>query len=114
MKALPSYGAVPAINMVLTMGKNGVTAPGMNFGIDRILHGEQYTEIKRPLPTKAKLTTKATVKNIWDKTKGAVVVTEFITYDETGDELVKNEVATFVRDPSPEAYDRVVDRLERV
>jgi 3-hydroxyacyl-CoA dehydrogenase/3a,7a,12a-trihydroxy-5b-cholest-24-enoyl-CoA hydratase len=97
MKALPSYAAVPAINMVLNMGKNGVTAPGLNFGIDRVLHGEQYTELKRPLPTHGKLTTKATVKNIWDKTKGAVVVTEFVTYDESGDELVKNEVATFVR-----------------
>jgi len=97
MKVLPTYGAVPAINMVLTMGKNGVTAPGLNFGIDRVLHGEQYTELLRPLPTKGKLTTKATVKDIWDKTKGAVVVTAFDTYDENGDLLVKNEVATFVR-----------------
>ncbi|HEU0036044.1 MAG TPA: SDR family NAD(P)-dependent oxidoreductase [Kofleriaceae bacterium] len=97
MKVLPSFGAVPAINMVLTMGKNGVTAPGLNFGIDRVLHGEQYTELKRPLPTHGKLTTKATVKNIYDKGKGAVVVTEFVTYDEGGDEIVKNEVATFVR-----------------
>ncbi|MGE0403432.1 MAG: SCP2 sterol-binding domain-containing protein, partial [Kofleriaceae bacterium] len=97
MKVLPSFGAVPAINMVLTMGKNGVTAPGLNFGIDRVLHGEQYTELKRPLPTKGKLTTKATVKNIYDKGKGAVVVTEFVTYDESGDEIVRNETATFVR-----------------
>ena len=39
-KALPSFGAVPAINMVLTMGRSGVTAPGLNFGLDRVLHGE--------------------------------------------------------------------------
>jgi 3-hydroxyacyl-CoA dehydrogenase/3a,7a,12a-trihydroxy-5b-cholest-24-enoyl-CoA hydratase len=97
MKALPSYGAVPAINMVLTMGKEGVTAPGLNFGLDRVLHGEQYTELKRPIPTHAKLSTKANVKAIYDKGKGAVVVTEFVTYDETGDELVRNEVSTFVR-----------------
>src|SRR5258706_9913790 len=84
MKALPSYGAVPAINMVLTMGKNGVSAPGLNFGLDRVLHGEQLTELKRPLPTHGKLTTKATVKSIWDKTKGAGVSTEFVTYDENG------------------------------
>src|ERR1043165_5251613 len=97
MKALPSYGAVPAINMVLTMGKEGVTAPGLNFGLDRVLHGEQLTEMKRPLPTHGKLSTKANVKAIYDKGKGAVVVTEFVTYDETGDELVRNEVSTFVR-----------------
>jgi len=97
MKVLPSFGAVPAINMVLTMGKNGVTAPGLNFSLDRVLHGEQYTELKRPLPTHGKLTTRATVKNIYDKGKGAVVTTEFVTYDETGDELMRNELATFVR-----------------
>ena len=44
-----------------------------------------------------KLTTKATVKHIFDKGKNALVVTEFTTYDEHGDELVKNELTTFVR-----------------
>jgi len=97
MKVLPSFGVIPAINMVFTQAKNGVNAPGLHFGFDRILHGEQYTELKRPLPTHAKLTTKATVKTIYDKGKGAVVGTEFITYDEAGDELIKNEVTTFVR-----------------
>ncbi|MDQ3367503.1 MAG: SDR family NAD(P)-dependent oxidoreductase [Myxococcota bacterium] len=97
MKVLPSFGVVPAISMVFTQGKNGVTAPGLNFGLDRVLHGEQYTEVKRPLPTKGKLTTKATVKDIFDKGKGALVVTEFVTYDEHGDELVRNELTTFVR-----------------
>jgi len=97
MKVLPSFGAVPAINMVLDMGKRGVTAPGLSFGLDRVLHGEQYTELKRPLPTHGTLSTKATVKHIYDKGKGAVVVTEFVSYDEAGDEIVRNEVATFVR-----------------
>jgi 3-hydroxyacyl-CoA dehydrogenase/3a,7a,12a-trihydroxy-5b-cholest-24-enoyl-CoA hydratase len=97
MKVLPSFAAVPAINMVLTMGKSGITAPGLNFGLDRVLHGEQYTELKRPLPTHGKLTTKATIKHIYDKGKGAVITTEFVSYDEQGDELARNEVATFVR-----------------
>ncbi|HEV7558961.1 MAG TPA: SDR family NAD(P)-dependent oxidoreductase, partial [Kofleriaceae bacterium] len=97
MKVLPSFGVVPAINEVFTLGKQGHQAPGLSFGLDRVLHGEQYTELRRPLPTHAKLTTKATVKSIYDKGKGAVVATEFITYDEHGDELVKNELTTFVR-----------------
>jgi 3-hydroxyacyl-CoA dehydrogenase/3a,7a,12a-trihydroxy-5b-cholest-24-enoyl-CoA hydratase len=97
MKVLPSFGVVPAINEVFTHGKQGVRAPGLNFGLDRVLHGEQYTELRRPLPTHAKLTTKATVKSIYDKGKGAVVVEDFVTYDEHGDELVKNELTTFVR-----------------
>ncbi len=31
---------------------SGKKAPGLNYGLDRILHGEQYTEVKRPLPRK--------------------------------------------------------------
>ncbi|MCW5803324.1 MAG: SDR family NAD(P)-dependent oxidoreductase [Deltaproteobacteria bacterium] len=97
MKVLPSFGVIPAINMVFTQAKNGVTAPGLTFGLDRVLHGEQYTELKRPLPTKGKLTTKATVQSIYDKGKGAVVNTEFVTYDEHGDEIISNVLGTFVR-----------------
>ncbi len=97
MRVLPSFGVIPAINMVFSMARSGVQAPGLNFGFDRILHGEQYTELKRPLPTHGKLTTKGTVKHIYDKGKGAVIGTEFVTYDENGDELIKNEVTTFVR-----------------
>ncbi|HEY6173744.1 MAG TPA: SDR family NAD(P)-dependent oxidoreductase, partial [Kofleriaceae bacterium] len=97
MKVLPSFGVIPAISMVFSQAKQGITAPGLSYGLDRVLHGEQYTELKRPLPTKAKLVTRGTVKSIYDKGKGAVVNTDFVTYDENGDELIRNEMATFVR-----------------
>jgi (3R)-3-hydroxyacyl-CoA dehydrogenase / 3a,7a,12a-trihydroxy-5b-cholest-24-enoyl-CoA hydratase / enoyl-CoA hydratase 2 len=97
MRVLPSFGVVPAITMVFDQAKRGITAPGLNFGLDRVLHGEQYTEVVRPLPTSGKLSTKAKVKDIFDKGKNALVVTEFTTYDENGDVLIKNELTTFVR-----------------
>jgi len=97
MKALPTYGVIPAVNAILQLGKEGKQAPGLTYGLDRVLHGEQYTELKRPLPLKAKLTHKARIKDIFDKGKNALVVTEVISYDEDGDELVRNEVTTFVR-----------------
>ena len=97
MKVLPSFGVNSAIRMVFAFGKEGMTAPGLHFGLDRVLHGEQYTEVLRPLPTHATLTTKATVKQIFDKGKNALVVTEFTSYDEHGDALIKNELTTFVR-----------------
>ncbi|MFO0734516.1 MAG: SDR family NAD(P)-dependent oxidoreductase [Labilithrix sp.] len=96
-RAIPTFGVVPALGMVFEMAKRGETAPGMNFGFDRILHGEQYTELKRPLPPSAKLTHKAKIKEIWDKGKGAVVVTAITTLDDDGNELVYNELSTFVR-----------------
>ncbi|HEY5922270.1 MAG TPA: SDR family NAD(P)-dependent oxidoreductase [Kofleriaceae bacterium] len=97
MRVLPSFGVVPAITMVFDQAKRGITAPGLSFGLDRVLHGEQYTEVLRPLPTTGKLSTKAKIKDIFDKGKNALVVTEFTTYDENGDVLIKNELTTFVR-----------------
>lgn len=96
-KSLPTFGVIPALNTLMTLAKAGETAPGLNYSLDRILHGEQYTEIKRPLPPKAELTHKIRIKDIWDKGKGAIVVTEIISTDEDGDELTRNEVSMFVR-----------------
>ncbi|MBX3224911.1 MAG: SDR family NAD(P)-dependent oxidoreductase [Labilithrix sp.] len=96
-RALPTFGVVPALGMVFEALKRGENAPGMNYGFDRILHGEQLTELRRPLPPSAKLTHKAKIKEIWDKGKGAVVVTAITSFDEDGNELIYNELSTFVR-----------------
>ena len=96
-KALPTFGVIPAINVILEQAKKGVTAPGLHYGFDRVLHGEQVTELERPLPPHAKLRHEARIKDIFDKGKGALVVTEIDSYDEDGDLLVHNEVRTFVR-----------------
>lgn len=96
-KALPTYAVVPAVNVVLGLAKDGVQPPGMNYGLDRILHGEQLTEIVRPLPSRGKLTHKAKIKDIFDKGKMAVVVTEVKTFDEDGELLARNEVTTAIR-----------------
>jgi 3-hydroxyacyl-CoA dehydrogenase/3a,7a,12a-trihydroxy-5b-cholest-24-enoyl-CoA hydratase len=97
MKALPTYAVIPGTNAILGFAKEGVTAPGLNYGLDRVLHGEQYVELVRPLPLKAKLTTKGVVKDIFDKGKGALVVTALDSYDEDGDLLVKSEMTAFIR-----------------
>ncbi|MGH7329455.1 MAG: SDR family NAD(P)-dependent oxidoreductase, partial [Polyangiaceae bacterium] len=94
---LPSFGVIPALNVIFKMAKEGKQAPGMNYGFDRILHGEQYLELKRPLPTHATLTHKAKIKNIFDKGKNAIVITEITSTDETGEPLLVNEVSTLVR-----------------
>ncbi|MCZ7682619.1 MAG: SDR family NAD(P)-dependent oxidoreductase [Sandaracinaceae bacterium] len=52
-RALPTFGVIPAINVIMEQAKRGTKAPGLNYGFDRILHGEQYTELKRPLPPSA-------------------------------------------------------------
>src|SRR5579863_2917641 len=48
-RPLPTYAVVPVINAILEQAKQGKQAPGLHYGFERILHGEQYTEVKRPL-----------------------------------------------------------------
>ncbi len=95
---LPTYGVVPAVNAVLKLVAEGQQAPGLNYGLDRVLHGEQYTEVLRPLPPHAKLRHQGKIKDIFDKGKNALVVTEIRTFHaDTGEELVRNEMTLFVR-----------------
>ena len=97
MRVLPTFGVTPALNVLMKMARDGKQAPGLNYGFERVLHGEQYTEIKRPLPAKATLTHKTRIKDIFDKGKNALVITETRSYDEDGEELIVNELTTVVR-----------------
>ncbi|MEZ4406171.1 MAG: SDR family NAD(P)-dependent oxidoreductase [Polyangiales bacterium] len=94
---LPTMTAAIAVQQVMKLAMDGKQAPGLDYGLDRILHGEQYTEVLRPLPPHQKLTNKGKVKAIYDKGKGAVVVIEMRSLDEDGELLAVNEVSTFVR-----------------
>lgn len=63
----------------------------------KALHGEQYLEIKAPLPPAATVVTTAQVLDVQDKGKGAVVVLRTTTTDTlSGKELAVNEFTTFV------------------
>jgi 3-hydroxyacyl-CoA dehydrogenase/3a,7a,12a-trihydroxy-5b-cholest-24-enoyl-CoA hydratase len=96
-RPLATFGVIPALSVVMKMAREGKQAPGLKYGFERILHGEQYTELKRPLPPKATLTHKAKIKDIFDKGRHAAVVTEIRSFDEQGNELTVNELVTIVR-----------------
>ena len=96
--ALPTFAVVPALKVIFKLAAEGKTAPGLRYGFDRVLHGEQYTEVVRPWPSKAKLSHRARISDIFDKGKNAVVVTHIDTYDvDSGELLAKNDLTTFVR-----------------
>ena len=95
--ALPTYAVIPALTGVMKAFREGHVAPGLNYGLDRLLHGEQYTELRRPLPSKAKLSHRTWVKDIFDKGKNAFVVIAVETTDETGEVLAYNELGSVIR-----------------
>ena len=96
-RALPTYGVIPPMNAMIDRAIRGEKAPGLNYGPERLLHGEQFMEVFYPLPAKATLTHRARVKDIWDKGKGAIVNVEAKSYDEEGNLLIRNEFISFIR-----------------
>ena len=46
---LPTFAVAPALKAMFDLAKEGKQAPGLHYGFDRVLHGEQYTEIRSPL-----------------------------------------------------------------
>lgn len=97
-RVLPTYAVMPAMNAMLAMAKEGrPPLPGLNYGFDRVLHGEQYTEVKYPFPTKGRLKHSFRFKHAYDKAPHAVVALGVTTTDESGEEIAYNEITTFVR-----------------
>jgi len=96
-KMIPTFAVAPALRAVFDLAKEGKQAPGLHYGFDRVLHGEQYTEIKSPWPTHGKISHTIKIKDIFDKGKNALVVTAITTKDEQGTELAYNELTTLVR-----------------
>ena len=71
--------------------------PGLRFNPALLLHGEQFLELHRPLPTKATLTHRARIADIYDKGSAALVLLDVDTYDETGAKLATNRSSLFIR-----------------
>ena len=71
--------------------------PGLRFNPALLLHGEQYLELRHPLPTKATLTHRARIADIYDKGSAALVLLDVNSYDETGQEVAFNRSSLFIR-----------------
>lgn len=63
-----------------------------------LLHGEQYLELHRPLPTSGKLVTTPKVIDVLDKGKAALLILGLTTKDaESGEVIMENEASIFLR-----------------
>uniref|UniRef100_A0A671UTV4 Hydroxysteroid (17-beta) dehydrogenase 4 n=1 Tax=Sparus aurata TaxID=8175 RepID=A0A671UTV4_SPAAU len=90
---LPTFGVIPSQAAMMDGGLSSI--PGLNIDFTQVLHGEQYLELYRPLPTSGKLTSEATIADVLDKGSGAVILLDVNTY--SGDELVcYNQFSVFV------------------
>ncbi|CAO3639563.1 unnamed protein product [Cunninghamella blakesleeana] len=92
--ALPTFGVIPSF-LSMNSVPFGDVVP--NFNPMMLLHGEQFLELKKAIPTSGTLKSKARVVDILDKGKGATVVVGVTTVDESGEVVFENEFTLFIR-----------------
>ncbi len=93
LKVLPSFGVIPVFQMLGGL----VGLEGLSFNPMMLLHGEQDLVLHKPLPARAKVENTGRVSDVFDKGKGALVVVETETKDESGDLLCTNRFSAFIR-----------------
>lgn len=118
-QALPTFGVViPSAAL-----ESIVSTPGLTFNPMMILHGEQFMELKAPLPTNGTLISEPRILNIFDKGSGALVVLGVNTKDEKGNIVLYNQYSLFIRGlgnfggdkgPSAVSYDPPVNQPPQV
>ncbi|KAJ7994354.1 hypothetical protein DPEC_G00264990 [Dallia pectoralis] len=90
---LPTFGVIPSMGSLMDGGL--ASLPGLEIDFTRLLHGEQYLEIYKPLPTSGTLTSQATIADVLDKGTGAVILMDVNTY--SGKELLcYNQFSLFI------------------
>jgi acyl dehydratase len=93
LHVLPSFGVLPVFSTMAGM----VGMEGMSFNPMMLLHGEQSIVVHQPLPTSAKVTSTGRIAEVFDKGKGALVVVETETRDDSGELLCTNRFSSFIR-----------------
>ena len=111
LKVLPTFAVIPGF-----AGLTGLMG-AVEINPVMLLHGEQRITLNKPIPTGGKLTTSGKIKDVFDKGKGALLVAQGETRDESGELLFTNESGVFVRgagdfggERGPEAGNKAPDR----
>ncbi|XP_016060096.1 PREDICTED: peroxisomal multifunctional enzyme type 2 [Miniopterus natalensis] len=81
---LPTFGVIIAQKSI--MGGELAEIPGLSINLAKILHGEQYLELYKPLPRAGKLKCEAVVADVLDKGSGLVILVDVYSY--SGKELI--------------------------
>lgn len=90
---LPTFGVILAQKSMMNGGLAEI--PGLSIEFSKVLHGEQYLELYKPLPRSGELKCEAVVADILDKGSGTVIVMDVHSY--SGKELIcYNQFSIFV------------------
>ncbi|KAK4481371.1 hypothetical protein RD792_012258, partial [Penstemon davidsonii] len=94
IEVLPTFAALFSIGVQAQIAN----IPGFEFDPRLLLHGQQYIEIYKPLPSSACLLNKTTIAGLHDKGKATVLEIEVSSYEkESGVLLCMNRMAIYLR-----------------
>jgi len=89
---------LPTMAVVLSTGGFGAMGTIGTFNPAMLVHGEQSIELFGEIPVKGTVSTVGEITGIYDKGKGAVVVTEATSTDvASGEVLFKTRMSAFIR-----------------
>jgi acyl dehydratase len=118
LQVLPTFGVIPPFSALMGI----VGMEGMDFNLAMLLHGEQYLELYREIPTDGKLISYPKIAGIYDKGKGALVELDVVTKNRKDEAIFKNTFSAFIRgeggfggergpEPGNEPPDREPDKV---
>ncbi|PBC28546.1 Peroxisomal multifunctional enzyme type [Apis cerana cerana] len=94
---LPTFYVVYAPMVALNFSMYEKFLPHIELDPTKILHGEQYIEVYKQLPTEATVETRYKIVDVVDKGKGALVVIQHDTFDTSNeDKLSTGQMIIFI------------------
>ena len=91
---IPSFAVIPGFAGMGVLFTGEI--PGLDIDLTKVLHGEHYFRIVKPLPESAKLSNTIKIQDVLDKGKGMVVLMEIESRDEKGELVAVNQNSIFV------------------
>src|SRR4029453_9000920 len=89
LKVLPTFAVIPSFPARLNLGGPMQVNPPM------VRHGEEASEGPEPIPAEGHVITTPTIKAVYDKVKGAVVVVATESADSKGKGAVRSQSSIF-------------------
>ncbi|TCD61541.1 hypothetical protein EIP91_008269 [Steccherinum ochraceum] len=92
--SIPTFGVIPQFETSFTLPLDWLP----NYNPAKLLHGEQFLEIKAPIPLSGELVSESHIMEVLDKGKAAAVTTITQTKDKVSGKLIfENTSTVFIR-----------------
>ncbi|PON60603.1 T-complex protein 1, beta subunit [Parasponia andersonii] len=93
IQVLPTFAALFSLGSISLSS----LVQGLEYDPRLLLHGQQYIELYKPLPSSGRIKNKVALAGLHDKGKAAIVEIETKSYNESGELLCMNRLTAFLR-----------------